>query len=395
MRTKLLLNLCRAAALCVFASVAAAQEAPTSTPAPTPAPAPVRLVVQVEYFKGAKLAYHQVPGGAWYGRFGRVATPQPRAAADNVLAVDVKTRMVGERVEIKVGVHVGERYFDRLDEVATYTLAPGETATAAELGGVGVAPFVFTVLRVNDAGVAPPAVVNKTQSIEAVVTEFTPTPLPRSKLMLRNLSAKRVRAVGLDQVFRGRRRATSQAVERDGKILLEPGATYERKLGVLDGQATPTDFTPEAIESIVVTTVIFEDYTYEGEVEPAARARSYDEGARVVLPGAMALVRRAHAAPDVETGEALDRFRANVLALGVSAPESSVDAIMSAYSELKPSERGNVRVGIEVSMHGVRRDLLDDLAAFERRFRAAPADNSFKSWLKERQARYETWLSRL
>jgi hypothetical protein len=392
MMTKLLLNLCRAAALCVFASAAAAGQEP---PAPKPAPTPVRLVVQVEYLKGAKLAYHPVPGGAWYGRFGTVGTPQPRAASDAVHAVDVKTRPDGERVEIRVGVHVGERFFDRLDEVATYSLAPGETVTAAELETVGVAPFVFRVLRVNDADAAPPLVVNKTQSIEAVVSEFTPTPLPRTKLLLRNLSAKRVRAVELDQVFRGRRRATSQAVEPDGKLLLEPGATYERKLGVTDGQATPTDFTPEAIESVVVATVIFEDYTYEGDVEPAARARSFAEGARAQLPRLMALVRGAHAARDVETAVALGRFRAAVAALGITAPQSSVEAIMNAYPDLNASQRENVRVGVEVSMHGVRRELLDDLDAFEKSFRAAPTENSFKAWLKQKQARFEAWLSRL
>lgn len=389
MKIKLLLKLGHAA-FCVLATTAAhAQESPAPTPAPP------KLVLQIEAVRGAKPSYHPVPGVAWTGRFERVSTPRPRAAADTVQAVDFKARLVGERVELKVGVHVGERFFDRLDEVATYTLAPGEAVTAAELEAVGVAPFVFKVLRVNDADAAPPLVVNKTQSIEAVVTEFTPTPLPRSKVTLRNLSSKRVRAVELDQVFRGRPRATSMAGEREGKILMEPGGTYERKLAVTDGQATPSEFIPEAVESIVVATVIFEDYTYEGEPVPAARARAYDEGARVQLPRVMALVRGAHAAPDAETAEALARLRAGVAALGVTAPQSSVDAIMNGYPGLDPSQRHNVRSGVEVSMHGLRRELLDDLDAFEKAFRAAPAENSFKAWLKARQARYESWLARL
>ncbi|HJQ32854.1 MAG TPA: hypothetical protein VJ866_11770 [Pyrinomonadaceae bacterium] len=385
MKTKLLSGLCRAAVLCVFASVAAAQEAP----------APARLVVEIEYAKGAKPAYQPVPGAAWTGRFVKVATPQPRAAAETVRAVDFKTRQVGERVEIKVGVHVGERFLDRLDEVATYTLAPGEAVTAAELETVGVAPFVFRVLRVNDADAAPPGVVNKTQSVEAVVTEFTPTPLPRFKLTLRNLSAKRVRAVELDQIFRGNRRATSQAAEREGKILLEPGATYERRLGVTDGVSTPTDFTPEAVESVVVATVVFEDYTYEGETMPAAQARAYDEGQRLQLPRVMALVRKAHAAPDVETAEALNRFKAAVAALGDTAPQSLIDSIVNGYPDLNAADRAQVRPVVEVAMHGVSRELLGDLDAFEQKFRAAPADNSFKAWLKQTQARFETWLARL
>jgi hypothetical protein len=387
MRLRTYINVGLALAACLFAPHAAAQE--------SPAPAPARLVVQVEYLKGAKLSYQPVPGGGWYGRFGRAATPEPRAAADKVLAVDVKLSPAGAGVEIKVGVHVGERYFDRLVEVATYTAALGETVRAGELEGVGVAPFVFRVLRVNDADASPPVVVNKTQSVEAVVTEFTPTPLPRSKLTLRNLSSKRVRAVELDQAFRGGGRATGAAVERDGRILMEPGGTYERKLGVTNGRSYANEFTPEAIESIIVASVVFEDYTYEGEARPAARARAYDEGQRVQIPRAMALVRRAHAARDVETAEALARFRAEVAALGDSAPQSSVEAILNGLPALTPSERDSVRVGMEVSMHGFRRALLEELDAFEQKFRAAPAGNSFKSWLKAKQADFEGWLARL
>jgi hypothetical protein len=392
MRTKLVPSLCRTAAFCLLASVAAAAQ---ESPAPTPAPTPSRLVVQVEYFKGAKLAYHPVPGGAWYGRFGRVSTPQPRAAADTVRAVDVKTSLAGGRVEIRVGVYVGEHFFDRLDEVAAYTLAPGETTTAAELEGVGVVPFVFKVLRVNDADVAPPAIVNETQSVEAVVEEFTPAPLPRATVLLRNLSAKRVRAVGLDQVFHDRRRATTQAAESEGKILMEPGGTYVRRLAVTDGEATANDFTPEAVGSIVVTTVIFEDYTYEGEALPAALAWAHDEGERLQLPRVMALIRRAHAARDVETTEAPGRFRAAVTALDFAAPQTAMDALAKAHPDFEPARRGDMRGFIEVAMHTVRRELLDDLDAFEKKFRAAPSENSFKEWLARRQGRYEAWLARL
>ena len=392
MRTKPARNLCRAAALCLLASIAAAAQ---ESPAPTPAPTPSRLVVQVEYLKGAKLAYHPVPGGAWYGRFGRVGTPQPRAAADTVQAVDVETRLVGGRVEIKVGVHVGEHFFERLDEVATYALAPGETATAAELEGVGVAPFVFKVLRIDDADTAPPAIVNKTQSVEAVVKEFTATPLPRATILLRNLSAKRVRAVGLDQVFNDRVRSTTQAVEREGRILMEPGGTYERRVAVTDGEANANGFTPDAIGSIVVTMVVFEDYTYEGEALPAAQAWAHNEGGRLQLPRVTALVRGAHAARDVETAEAVARLRAAVAALDFTAPQPALDALAKAYPALSPAGREDVRGFIEVQMHTIRRGLLEDLDAFEKKFRAAPSENSFKDWLAQRQGRYEAWLSRL
>lgn len=388
MKMRPLASLGRAVAACLFASLgAAAQEAP--------APAPNRLVVQIEYFKGAPLAYQPVPGSAWYARFGRTPTTQPRAAADTVRAVDVASRLDGERVEIRVGVHVGAQYFDRMDEVGTYRAAVGETVTASDLEAVGVVPFVFRVLRVNDSSASAPTVVNKTQSIEAAVTEFRPSPLPRGKLTLRNLSSKRVRAVYITQVIGGRNRQETYAVEREGKFIMEPGGTFEKGFGATEGAASGADFTPVTVESVVVGAAVFEDYTYEGEPAPVARKRALDEGERLQLRRLVALLREAQAAPDADAPEAAGRFRAKLTAVGVEPPQSAVDAILNSYPDLKPAEREGVKRSIEVSMHRLRRELLDDLAGFEKSLRAAPSENGFKLWLRERQERYAAWLSRL
>jgi len=355
-----------------------------------------RLVVEVVYLAGVKPAYSSVPGGAWYGRFGSVRTPEPRAAGATVRAVDVETRPDGERVQIKVGVHVGARFHDRLEEVATYTVAPGETVVARELERVGVAPFVFKVLRVNTAALAAPTVVNQTQSVAASVTDFTPSPLPRVKLTLHNLSQKSVRAVELRTVFGGRVRTTTFAVEPDGKSLMEPGGKYEKRIGITDGHASAVDdFTPEAIESVVVAAVVFSDYTFEGDVEAALRKAGHDEGARVQLPRLLAVVRRAHAAHVTESAAAIRRFHVAVSALNDAAPEPSVEAVLGRFAALTPQQRENAKVSVEVAIHRVRAELLEDLSRFESRFRAAPAENSFGRWLEERRARYEGWLARL
>lgn len=388
MKRELFTRLVCALIVCLpSAQAVAAQEAP--------APAPERFVLQVVYLAGRKPAYSAVPDGGWYGMFGTVTTPEPRAAADTVRAVAVRTRLEGGRVQIKVGVHVGERFFDRLEEVATYAVGPGETVEARELERVGVAPFVFKVLRVNGADTAGPAVINHTQSIAASVAEFTPSPLPRAKIRLHNLSSKRVRSVELRTIFDGRPRTLSTASEREGKVLMEPGGTYDRKVGVTDGRATDTDFTPETIEGVVVASVVFEDYTHEGDVEGAARRMAWDEGERAQLPRVLSLVRGAHARPDVESAEAVRRFRSGLTALDRAAPQTSVDKILKTYPALPAARRGDVQETVEVAMHQVRVDLLEDLNKFEKQFRGAPAGHSFKRWLKERQARYEGWLARL
>lgn len=389
MRQAPLANLGRAAALCLLAALAArAQEAPAP-----PRPAPDKLVVQVEYAKGAKPAYQDVPSSSWYAAFGSTPAAAPRAANDTVHAVDVKATLEGERVGLKVGVHVGGRFFDRLDNVATYTAAVGETVEARDLERVGVAPFVFKVLRVSASDTAAPAVDNRTQSIAAAVTAFKPDPLPRAKITLTNLSAKRVRAVAMQTIVDGRRRTSIFAFEREGRPLMEPGGTYERNVGITDGRATGAGFAPISIEGVVVQAVVFDDYTFEGDAEAAARKACMDEGERLQLPRLLRLVRGAQGGAGA--AEAVRKFREGLAALDDVAPQASVDAMLAAYAAPAPAYARHVREGIEVTMHIVRTELLNDLERFEKGQGAAPADDGFRRWLAEQQTRFEGWLARL
>jgi hypothetical protein len=387
MRLRTFAHLGRAAALCLLSALAAsAQESPA------PSPQPGKLVLQVIYRDGFKPAYETVPGSAWYANFGTAPLPVPRAAADVVRAVDVKTKLEGGRVQIRVGVHVGARFHDRLDEVATYTAAEGETVEARDLERVGVAPFVFKVLRAGAAATAAPDVVNRTQSIAASITEFTADPLPVARLTLRNLSAKRVRSVELRTVFDGRPRTRALAFEPDGKPLMEPGGTYDRTLRVTDGRTSGGDFTPESFEAVVVVSAVFEDYTYEGEAESAAMKATMDEGCRVQLRRVLPLLRKALAEPDAA---ALGDLKAALAALDDAAPPASVEALLKAFPSLGPAIGGSARSSIEVSMHHVRNELLNDLMSFEKQSQLAPSGNGFKLWLEAQQARYKSWLARL
>ncbi|HEY0170956.1 MAG TPA: hypothetical protein VGB98_08030 [Pyrinomonadaceae bacterium] len=403
MRTKLLKHFGRVAALCLLAPLAAgAQESPATVSPAAPAAPARRLVVQVEYLKGAKPTFQAVPQDVWYGRFGTVATPRPRPAPDTVLAVDVKMRAgEGGRVEIRVGVHVGERHFDRLESVATYHAALGEAVTADELAGVGVAPFVFKVLSVGETAAAAPSVQNITQSIEAVVTEFKPAPLPRGKLTLRNLSTKRVRAVYLRQVVEGRNRLQGFVTEREGKTLMEPGGSAEKSFGAVTGEPSAAGFLPVAVESLAVDAVLFEDYTFEGQPGPAALKRALLEGERAQLPRLLALIREAQAAPAAAAPAAARALREKLLALADAAPQAVVDTVIRSYPGLDQFDPGGTGPGrwksvVEVAMHDVRRGLLDDLQRFEEEAHSSrPPAGGFKGWLKQRQARYEAWLARL
>lgn len=384
------------ACLLTFAD-ARAQEQQQPPPQEKPAArAPERLVVQVESVKGAPFSYVAVPNWVWLGRFNLTPAASARAPADTVQAVNVDTRMLDGRVEIKVGVHVGlGQKFDRLDEVATYQVSAGETVVASDLERFGVEPIRMKVLNVSETSAAPPTMVNRTQSVEAVVSKFEALPLPRVTVTVRNLSPKGVRAVELREVIEGRERIDSFIVNRDGGVLMGPGGTAEKKLLAATGHSYQNEYTPTAIESVVVSSAVFDDYTYEGDVVPAVRMRASDEGERLQLPRIIALLRAARAARGPVTLETLKKFREKLAALDDTPPAETVAAILGAYPELKPADREWAEGAMGVSMHESKRALMDDLRKFEADFARPNAGGDFRAWLKSNQARCEQWLARL
>jgi hypothetical protein len=380
------LGLFALAALVVSLSVAAAARQ-------TPAPVPSGLVLQVVYFEGAPPAFHLVSRGpemlgGWFGRFKTVPRP-PAKDALPVRAVDIVSRVEGEGVQIRVSVLAGERHFDRKEMVGTYTAGVGEQVVVKELERFGVEPFRLTVLRLSPNPAAPPVVVNKTQSVEASITAFDSSKGVSARLTLRNLSAKRVLAVEYRETREGRVIWTRFAAEEDGRPLLEPGGVHTSGLSqVHRGEVTPEGlYVPHAPETILVATAVFEDGTYEGEPAAAARAAARNEGARLQLTRALALLRKMSA----KSGDAA-RLKTQVTALDSAADASAVASILKRYAGLGESERELAKSAAEVSMHRIRKELLDELAALEKE----PADTGkLGEWLAAKREKFEGWLSRL
>lgn len=359
-------------------------------------PVPSNLILEIVYFEGAPTSFQLVPHGpemvgGWFGRFKTV--PRPAGVKDwpPVQAVNVISRVAGEGVEIKVSVYTGERMFDREEPVGTYTAGVGEEVMARGLERFGVEPFRMKVLRLSMNPAAPPVIVNKTQSIEATVSAFDSSKGVSARLSLRNLSSKRVTALGFSETRDGRVVWTRFAAEEDARPLIEPGAVFHAGVSqVRRGHVSPEGFyIPYAPETILIQTAVFEDGTYEGEPQAAARAAAHDEGARLQLARALALLRKAAAKPDAA------RLAEQFAALGYEADAATVESLVKRYPGLAAPERELVKGAVEVSMHRIRKELLDELAALEKDSAGAPDAGKLRGWLAAKRDKFEGWLSRL
>src|SRR5207249_8802568 len=118
----------------------------------------------------------------------------------------------------------------------------------------------------------PPQVVNKTQSIEVLGFEPVESIPPTFTLVVRNLSTKPVSAVKINLLLNNRSELSSMPQGEEGKPLIEPGGIYKtRDYGLFRIQRTPTGYirTARPNQTIVISTAVFEDGSYEGQPESA------------------------------------------------------------------------------------------------------------------------------
>src|SRR6266550_2315155 len=198
--------------------------APTPGQQNEPGPAPTRLALEVVSKKDFPPAYHPVPGpgsefdGAWFFRFGRIASWQPPTGSLPVRSVRVVSRVESDRVRVVVSVQRGAQFNDTQDLVADYIAKEGEKTWIETLKQFGVEPFQITLVRITPSMASPPSVSNKTNSIEVVSIEASDSTLPGYTLVLRNGSARSVKALALRMSDDGKEILQAQLQEPEGQL---------------------------------------------------------------------------------------------------------------------------------------------------------------------------------
>lgn len=371
----------------------------TAAAAQTPTPAPrEKLVLQIFRHEGAEPVYQEVPGMDWSPVFRRVKTERPLTVGAPVRAVQVVSTLEEPGVRVQVLLLTGERFHDKAVRVASFVARAGEEVTVRELERYGVEPFRVVVLRREPASEVPPAVVNKTRSIEATSAIDRAHKWP-AKLVARNLSGRGVLAIGVKTTSGGRVVTSSEPQGEEGLPLIAPGATYESHVPPGQGQVTAGGYVAGQTESIVLAAAVFDDGSYEGEPGIAASVLARRAAMRLQLERTIPLLRGALGGADADAPAALARLKAEVAALDITAGPGFVEAILQRFDEPVPRGEQSVRIVAEVMMHYMRKTLLDELTSLERtdtRAKAQPAaQQAFSDWLRLKLDAYEKWLARL
>src|SRR2546421_5125479 len=216
-----------------------------------PDAAPTRLALEVVFQKDFPPAYHPVPGpgsefdGAWFFRFGRIASWRPPTDSFPVRSVRVVSRIESDRVRILISVQRGARFNDTQDLVADYLANEGEKTLIETLKQFGVEPFQITLVRIPPSIASPPSVSNQTKSIEVVSIEASNSTLPGYTLVLKNTSARSVKAFALRMIDDGKEILQAQPQNPEGEPMIKAGGFLRTEpLGARGAVLTPGGYQP-------------------------------------------------------------------------------------------------------------------------------------------------------
>ena len=366
-----------------------------------PDAAPTRLALEVVSQKDFPPAYHPVPGpnsefdGAWFFRFGRIASWRPPAGSFPVRSVRVVSRIESDRVRILISVQRGARFNDTQDLVADYLANEGEKTLIETLKQFGVEPFQITLVRIPPSIASPPSVSNQTKSIEVVSIEASNSTLPGYTLVLKNTSARSVKAFALRMSDDGKEILQAQLQNPEAQPMIKAGGFLRTEpLGARGAVLTPGGYQPYAPTNaqIVITTAVFDDDSFEGETAPASMIVGRDQGRTVQLQRIVSILRSAARSEDVDLNHTLSMLRERVSTLTDQIPESVSTQLIKDFPT---TAHRALQSSLEAGAHLIKNQVLADIAAFERTLQRPIEQRVFWKWLRATLDKYEAWLSRL
>lgn len=365
----------------------------------TPAsPAPEtrsKLVLEVAYNPSLSPSYIPVngvdakPHWVWVTRFRQLPGWQLPANASPIRAVRFEAQFNGETADVKVTVLRGQRRFDQEDLVGTYHLGLNEPRVVEQLKAFGIEPATITLLAPQPVLPLWPTVINKTNSVGIDKIVLEGDPLPGYRVLFRNFSEKKLAALKVEVTRPSGEPISAFFQGEDGRPLIESGAATEQYLPAIrtpvSGSGTPGS--PVA-NSIVISSAVFSDGTFDGDVGPACLLESFNLGRKIWMKRVLPLIEDQLSKPNDDAPSAAMMFKDKFNAL--QYPLEGLDGRnYSTVSKNCPSPQA----GVEVAIAGQKLAFLRQLDSI---ITTRPAPRiDFKRWLQTTAERYRAWLKRM
>ena len=308
----------------------------------------------------------------------RIAGRQGPEGEPPLTRVRLRLAREGDAVRIDVGAVLddsypadapGPKYGPRVVWVASHLAREGETVSVG-LKRYGFEPLVLTVMEAQPEPEAPlipaPArAASRLKSVEVVSFLTEGAQMERGRVVLRNVSRKNITALAVSVGGH----FTQMAYHAGLRSLVASGGTYETEVSLgRGGRETPGGFEPEPQpDALVVSMAVFEDGSYEGDVETAAAMVARLKGRSVQFARVLGLLRNVLDADSPPAADAVARLKAEVGGLRIDVEPPVLEALVARFPELPtPAARKLIAEAVVNELRGTRGEALRMLEEVER-----------------------------
>jgi hypothetical protein len=356
---------------------------------------PTGLVVEVTFADGffpkpAQIDVHKDKSqGTWFAKFPKTPKANSIEKSETVRAVNFVTKIEKDKVNVKVSVFKGEKFFDKEELVALYSLGVGDEILINKLEQFGVQPIKITLVKITPNTSILPTVVNKTQSLQVVGLEPNYSTLPTFKVKISNNSAKAVKALHIGTRIGDKYLILASPRNRYGEDLIKAGEILEKTISNNYKQTSVSKDQNLEVQSeqiFEIITVVFEDGSYEGDVRPAIDILSFYQGEEIHLKRSIPILYELMEEDD------LDKISRSLSAIKTDVNNSDLEKLFNKIADLLDKTKPRPGLPVEISTRGNKKRLIDE---FNEVKVTVKNSSDIKNWLKTTIERYENWLTRI
>jgi hypothetical protein len=363
-----------------------AQDQPSLKPLSVPSPPESRgpLTLEITYNPALPTTYLDIRGPTekptwiWVTKFVTIPGWQLPQGSLPIRAVRLEPLFNGETTDVTISLLRGQTTFEQEELVGKYHLGIGDHRIVTRLQSFGIEPFDIAITNAVREPPPLPVLDVRTSAIEVVGVESLNLPSPAYLLKMRNLTEKNISALKVDVI--GGVSAFFQG--REGQVLIKPGEVHEELLP-LTNRARQNE-----TASILFSSTVFDDGTYDGDGRPACSFVSFSAGRALWLRRILPLLEQQIREGANESAPGPQQFKDKVLALNLDPTELDKKKL-SLFSSTCTSAEWSVKA----TSQSQKLELLRELDQIISTRPAPPVD--FKSWLETKRKRFADWLARL
>jgi len=343
-------------------------------------PLPVALVVTYADGRAVSTVIGSRPHRSWTPMFPRIASwqPPPRSLSPN--AIQYASSREGDDVRVNVSVLFGQPH-QREEQVGELVVRVGAAVRVIGLRRFGIEPVRLSLSPVGSLALHPPMVENRTAGLTIEQVEPMTGVPPRYRVTVINRSAMAVAAFQIESLRDGRPSLSKREWDSRAMPIVASGERYTFDLP-LSASLVRGDqpVSTESLDTIVLSSVLWDDGTIEGDLQPGSRARLSHAGQRAQLTRVIRLLEKER-----EPSATVEGLRCEVMELSIDTnPQTVAQAGDGVPPGVVPPQDADaiVRAGMQRVKDLVKQDLdaLEDDWGDEAQRRVAGLLAGYRAW---------------